>query len=433
MDQDEQQSPSVVPSDPLQAVMEVLQGENPDTVCARHRISRAELGQRIQDYQKTHHQMALVDKLTMKPVGRNEPCPCGSGKKYKKCCQSKREEARRNLPAEHLQEVEEVARRRETLEKDIRHGRDLLVAREYDKAGRLALKLLESFPDDDRLHELILAKDLATENYEEAFLRSRSRWQIAQEEKAFFQENGYHKREGQDRKNLVCFYSPSIWLEQYWIAQRARAYQQAFPTGDAGLKELASKLLAANDMKRFPARQDEGFEMRRKALGPVLAQLEAAGPKIIPYLLPLTYTFSWASLFVPDLLYALGTDESIRLLAELSMFRTPNFGQKCVNRLERLGPPVVPQIAQVFAENPAFDELKTGLIMVLGTIDTPESFALLARLTEHEDPDVVNWAAQALAKHQNPEALPYMEKAQSRLGKLSEIAEAIRELTGEPD
>jgi preprotein translocase subunit SecA len=21
-----------------------------------------------------------------KPVGRNDPCPCGSGKKYKKCC-----------------------------------------------------------------------------------------------------------------------------------------------------------------------------------------------------------------------------------------------------------------------------------------------------------------------------------------------------------
>ena len=21
-----------------------------------------------------------------KKVGRNEPCPCGSGKKYKKCC-----------------------------------------------------------------------------------------------------------------------------------------------------------------------------------------------------------------------------------------------------------------------------------------------------------------------------------------------------------
>jgi len=24
------------------------------------------------------------------PVGRNDPCPCGSGKKYKKCCGRKR-------------------------------------------------------------------------------------------------------------------------------------------------------------------------------------------------------------------------------------------------------------------------------------------------------------------------------------------------------
>ncbi|MHC4705009.1 MAG: SEC-C metal-binding domain-containing protein [Planctomycetota bacterium] len=25
-------------------------------------------------------------KLETPKVGRNEPCPCGSGKKYKKCC-----------------------------------------------------------------------------------------------------------------------------------------------------------------------------------------------------------------------------------------------------------------------------------------------------------------------------------------------------------
>jgi hypothetical protein len=25
----------------------------------------------------------------MHKVGRNEPCPCGSGKKYKKCCEAK--------------------------------------------------------------------------------------------------------------------------------------------------------------------------------------------------------------------------------------------------------------------------------------------------------------------------------------------------------
>ena len=26
------------------------------------------------------------DGKTVKKVGRNDPCPCGSGKKYKKCC-----------------------------------------------------------------------------------------------------------------------------------------------------------------------------------------------------------------------------------------------------------------------------------------------------------------------------------------------------------
>ena len=28
----------------------------------------------------------VVDFATRKKVGRNDPCPCGSGKKFKKCC-----------------------------------------------------------------------------------------------------------------------------------------------------------------------------------------------------------------------------------------------------------------------------------------------------------------------------------------------------------
>lgn len=41
----------------------------------------------------------------MSKVGRNDPCPCGSGKKYKKCCEEKTKHKRfsaqvltRNLP-----------------------------------------------------------------------------------------------------------------------------------------------------------------------------------------------------------------------------------------------------------------------------------------------------------------------------------------------
>ena len=36
----------------------------------------------------------------MAKPGRNEPCPCGSGNKYKKCCQSKDEAAERDVLAE---------------------------------------------------------------------------------------------------------------------------------------------------------------------------------------------------------------------------------------------------------------------------------------------------------------------------------------------
>jgi len=431
MDRDQEPSLPLSPANFLQPVMDLLKGEDPDTVCARYQLSRAELNRRFQEYQNTQRQTALSDNLTMKRVGRNEPCPCGSGKKYKKCCLPKHEEARQNLPADVVQEAEELARRRETQEKDIRHGWGLLFSQEYEKAGSFAMKLLESFPEDDRLHDILVAKDLATGQYDDAFARSRRRWQVAQEEKAFYQENGYHQREGQDRKHIVFFYPPSTWLETFWIAQRARTYQQTFPAnGDPALKGLVSQLLTANDSKRFPGRQEEGFEMRRKALTPTLVQLEAAGPDILSHLLPLTYTFSWASLFVPGLLYALGTDESILLLAELSMFRTPYFAPKCLSCLEQLAARAVPHIARVLDENPAFDELKTGPIMVLGTIQTPESFALLARLTEHENPHVLKWAAQALEQHQNPEALPYLEKASARLGELSQIAGAIRELAG---
>jgi uncharacterized protein YecA (UPF0149 family) len=34
-----------------------------------------------------HHHQTIAPYVRITPkVGRNEPCPCGSGKKYKKCC-----------------------------------------------------------------------------------------------------------------------------------------------------------------------------------------------------------------------------------------------------------------------------------------------------------------------------------------------------------
>lgn len=42
----------------------------------------------------------------MKEVGRNDPCPCGSGKKYKKCCAQKSSMERRTFTQLNASEIQ---------------------------------------------------------------------------------------------------------------------------------------------------------------------------------------------------------------------------------------------------------------------------------------------------------------------------------------
>lgn len=413
---------------PLQPLIELLQGGDPDAISHKYGVSREELERRLHEFQMTRSRAALAENLQFQKSGRNDPCPCGSGKKYKKCCLPAHEEARKTLPPDRLQAMEERARLQENLQKDIEKGFDLLFSQEIDKARKLALRVLETHPEDDRLHDIFVSTAMASGDYDRAFLTARHRWQVAQEEKAHFQEHGSHKRQGNERQ-LVYFYSPSTWLEKFWMAERARHYREAFSSkGDPRLEQMIDELKAANDTKRFPEKEEEGYNARRTALAPVLERLEAEGPSAIPYLLPLTYNFSWASLFVPDLLLAYGTDDCIRLLAELSMFRFPYFAQKCLMNLEALGDRAIPFIEEALLTNPVFDELKVGLIMVLGRSSSRRSFEILARLTEHENKYVVNWVAEALGRQGNPDALPYLEKARERVGELSKIQGAIKDL-----
>ena len=44
----------------------------------------------------------MVDK-----IGRNDPCPCGSGKKYKKCCMLK-DDAGKQTPAQDRHAMESI-------------------------------------------------------------------------------------------------------------------------------------------------------------------------------------------------------------------------------------------------------------------------------------------------------------------------------------
>ena len=54
-------------------------------------VPRAQATERVQVAKPTSEGFAGDKSIIRKPavskkVGRNDPCPCGSGKKYKKCC-----------------------------------------------------------------------------------------------------------------------------------------------------------------------------------------------------------------------------------------------------------------------------------------------------------------------------------------------------------
>lgn len=55
--------------------------ENKQTSGIPGQMSEEELRQFYEKYRKTHPIVREYSK-----IGRNDPCPCGSGKKYKNCC-----------------------------------------------------------------------------------------------------------------------------------------------------------------------------------------------------------------------------------------------------------------------------------------------------------------------------------------------------------
>jgi tetratricopeptide (TPR) repeat protein len=118
----------------------------------------------------------------MEKAGRNDPCPCGSGKKYKKCCLPKHEAQERQRAAKQQAEREERATAHRASLREARARMlagveddiddlttasnavvDLIHASKLDEAERAAHDLLERFPDVhdgwDRLGMVYEARD----------------------------------------------------------------------------------------------------------------------------------------------------------------------------------------------------------------------------------------------------------------------------------
>jgi tetratricopeptide (TPR) repeat protein len=91
----------------------------------------------------------------MAKIGRNEPCPCGSGNKYKRCCLSRDEAA----AAEHAAAAQRAAVQRfaalaagfddlnDGLDEASNRVVDLIDAHRLDEAEQAAHDLLRRYPD----------------------------------------------------------------------------------------------------------------------------------------------------------------------------------------------------------------------------------------------------------------------------------------------
>jgi len=89
----------------------------------------------------------------MAKVGRNDPCPCGSGQKYKRCCLPREEAAAAERAAARAREVEpsaapfEIVSDDDGLDEASNVVIDLIDAGRLDEAEHAAQVLLERYPE----------------------------------------------------------------------------------------------------------------------------------------------------------------------------------------------------------------------------------------------------------------------------------------------
>lgn len=79
----------------------------------------------------------------MAKIGRNDPCPCGSGKKYKKCCLLQQDGPKRS-PSKRKMPFIPVYTELDQLSNSVV---DLIKENKLDEADDVSRKLLAEYPD----------------------------------------------------------------------------------------------------------------------------------------------------------------------------------------------------------------------------------------------------------------------------------------------
>ena len=103
----------------------------------------------------------------MPTAGRNDPCPCGSGKKYKRCCLVQEETATKDERRVHAEELQATMASVMDIDRASNAVVDLLDTGRLDDAEQAAHELLVRYPEvhdgHDRLGMVYEARGLPRE------------------------------------------------------------------------------------------------------------------------------------------------------------------------------------------------------------------------------------------------------------------------------
>lgn len=414
----------------ISLVNELLAGGRIDTIAKKGNITSEELLQLKERVLLFFSIEQLQEARKNVKIGRNDPCPCGSGKKYKNCCMGKEREESKQTVLSMISKIEAEEKEREKkITNIVQEALNLFSTGKYHQSIDKVAKVLREHPHEDRLHDVLQLSLIYLNRPAEAVKICRSRWLEAVKDKTFIRTHGYPKRTRDEIAPASPGFPPTAWLSKYWVSLKALEYSsQKQLHNNPEITDAIFELKSADDLKKFPQTQNEGLKIRKKELSEVSNKLIQFGDIILSEIAPFTYRYSWTCLMLPDILSALNTDKASLMLIDIVMFQIPYASEASMKHLVEKGPAIIPLIRRVLGQNKEFDPIKTGLISVLAMIKHPDSFELLMGLLNHPDVHVVNWTGGALAQYGDVSALPKMKAARNRIGSEPRLEWGIEQL-----
>jgi Predicted metal-binding protein related to the C-terminal domain of SecA len=171
-------------------------------------------------------------------IGRNDPCPCGSGKKYKKCCYGREDNLEYSNPANfarNYKEMRKAARIKECIYPDHSSCSEKIIKAHSIQNN----KILAKISDDGKVYMPVFKPEISFEFQQEYGRKEASVFTgfCGYHDKTVFQPIEDHDFTGSTEQIFLYIYR-AFALEYHRKLEDVRMYQQMFRNQPSSAKEL---------------------------------------------------------------------------------------------------------------------------------------------------------------------------------------------------